>query len=320
MSGRRVLVLYGSLLLGFAVVLCRLFWLCSNTAYAARAEAQSAATLMFPARRGNFYDCNGHLLTGLGEQWLALSLPGEGSYTKLYPYASKAGQAMLYQKRNASRPFLVEVTRDVSAMGAWCYAVPRRYGDASLASALLGYLDGEGHGVAGLEAALEDLLSGTGAQDKLVCAVNAQGKLRSGTEPKLVKSDSGAVGVQLTLSRSIQRAAEAVAVQTMQSGCILVLDAASAKVRACASTPGFDPENVSASLNAPDSPLVNRAFQAYAVGSVFKPVLAAAALEAGKTGLVWDCPGYCVVDGQVFRCAGGVPHGEVDLAAALQKS
>ena len=26
MSGRRVLVLYGSLLLGFAVVLCRLFW------------------------------------------------------------------------------------------------------------------------------------------------------------------------------------------------------------------------------------------------------------------------------------------------------
>lgn len=255
MSGRRVLVLYGSLLLGFAVVLCRLFWLCSNTAYAARAEAQSTATLTFPARRGNFYDCNGHLLTGLGEQWLALSLPGEGSYTKLYPYASKAGQAMLYQKRNASRPFLVEVTRDVSAMGAWCYAVPRRYGDAPLASALLGYLDGEGHGVAGLEAALEDLLSGTGAQDKLVCAVNAQGKLRSGTEPELVKSDSGAVGVQLTLSRSIQRAAETVAVQTMQSGCILVLDAASAKVRACASTPGFDPENVSASLNAPDSRL-----------------------------------------------------------------
>ena len=122
MSGRRVLVLYGSLLLGFAVVLCRLFWLCSNTAYAARAEAQSTATLMFPARRGNFYDCNSHLLTGLGEQWLALSLPGEGSYTKLYPYASKAGQAMLYQKRNASRPFLVEVTRDVSAMGAGCYA------------------------------------------------------------------------------------------------------------------------------------------------------------------------------------------------------
>ena len=66
--------------------------------------------------------------------------------------------------------------------------------------------------------------------------------------------------------------------------------------------------------------MLNRAFQSYAVGSVFKPVLAAAALEAGETGLVYTCPGWCEVDGQVFRCAGGIPHGEVDLAAALEKS
>ena len=35
MSGRRVLALYGALLLGFAAVVCRLYWLCSNTDYAA---------------------------------------------------------------------------------------------------------------------------------------------------------------------------------------------------------------------------------------------------------------------------------------------
>ena len=320
MSGRRVLVLYGALLIGFAVVLCRLYWLCSNTTYAARAAAQSTAMLELPARRGNFYDCEGRLLTGLGEQRWALCLPGEGNYTRLYPYASTAGQKALYQKRNAFRPFLVEVTQDVSPLGVRCYAAPRRYGDAPLAATLLGYLDGEGHGVAGLEAAFEAELSGTGAQDTLVCAVNAQGRLQSGTEPELIEPDSGAVGVQLTLSRPIQRAAEAVAAQTMESGCILVLDTASAKVRACVSVPGYDPDDVSASLDAPGSPLLNRAFQAYAVGSVFKPVLAAAALEAGETGLVLNCPGYCVVDGQVFRCAGGIPHGEVDLAAALQKS
>ena len=61
----------------------------------------------------------------------------------------------------------------------------------------------------------------------------------------------------------------------MQSGCILVLDTANANVRACVSRPGYDPENISASLNAPDSPLLERAFQCYAVGSVFKPVVAA---------------------------------------------
>ena len=48
------------------------------------------------------------------------------------------------------------------------------------------------------------------------------------------------------------------------------------------SLPDFDAANVGESLTAPDSPLLNRAFSAYAVGSVFKPVLAAAALEIGR--------------------------------------
>ena len=54
MSGRRVLALYGALLLGFAAVVCRLYWLCSNTDYAVRAAAQSEAVLRLPAARGNF--------------------------------------------------------------------------------------------------------------------------------------------------------------------------------------------------------------------------------------------------------------------------
>ena len=59
MSGRRVLALYGALLLGFAAVVCRLYWLCSNTDYAVRAAAQSEAVLRLPAARGYFYDCDG---------------------------------------------------------------------------------------------------------------------------------------------------------------------------------------------------------------------------------------------------------------------
>ena len=52
MSGRRVLALYGALLLGFAAVVCRLYWLCSNTEYAVRAAAQSEAVLRLPAGAG----------------------------------------------------------------------------------------------------------------------------------------------------------------------------------------------------------------------------------------------------------------------------
>lgn len=127
------------------------------------------------------------------------------------------------------------------------------------------------------------------------------------------------MGVQLTISRSVQRAAEAVAADTMTSGCILVLDTATAAVRASVSVPGYDPDDLAASLDAPDSPFLNRALESYAVGSVFKPVLAAAALEQGILPEC-ECTGAVVVDGQIFRCAGGVPHGTVDMTAALEKS
>lgn len=319
MSGRRVLALYGALLLGFAAVVCRLYWLCSNTDYAVRAAAQSEAVLRLPAARGNFYDCGGLPLTGISQSWLALCFPGEGSYTRLYPYADADGQARLYRERNTSRPFLLDVVQDVSGLGVRCYAVPRRYAAAPLAEQLIGYLDSEGHGAAGLEAALDDVLY-TGERDTLHCAVTAQGRLQRGSEPILEKADSAPQGVRLTLSRSIQRAAEGVAAESMAAGCILIIDVSSGKVRACVSLPGFDAANVGESLTAPDSPLLNRAFSAYAVGSVFKPVLAAAALEAGEGDFIRECPGYDALNGQVYRCAGSVPHGLVGLDGALEKS
>ena len=319
MSGRRVLALYGAMLLGLAAVVCRLYWLCSNTEYAGRASAQSEAVLRLPEVRGNFYDCEGMPLTGLSARWLALCFPGEGSYARLYPYADAEGQAALYRERNASRPFLLDVAQDVSGLGMRCYAMPRRYAAAPLAEHLIGYLDSEGHGAAGLEAALDDILY-TGGQDALRCAVTAQGRLRRGSEPVLEKASVSPQGVRLTLSRSIQRAAEGAAAESMTTGCILIIEVSSGKVRACVSLPGFDPGHVGESLTAPDSPLLNRAFAAYAVGSVFKPVVAAAALKAGEGGFVRDCPGYDSLNGQVYRCAGSVPHGLVGLDGALEKS
>ena len=77
MSGKRVLAVYAALLLGFAVVLCRLYLLALHPAYAARAATQSTVTLQLPARRGNFYDAQGRLLTGLEERWQVVCFPGQ---------------------------------------------------------------------------------------------------------------------------------------------------------------------------------------------------------------------------------------------------
>ena len=138
MSGRRVLALYALLVGCFAAVVCRLYWLCSHADYAARAAAQSVVTLALPARRGNFYDCEGHLLTGFGTKWTALCVPGGGNYTRLFSCTDAAGQALLYQKRNAASPFLLTVDRDVSPLGISCWPVAVRYAAAPLAVQLIG--------------------------------------------------------------------------------------------------------------------------------------------------------------------------------------
>ena len=319
MSGKRVLALYAAVLLGFAVVLCRLYFLAENHTYAARAEAQSTVRLSLPARRGSFYDHSGLLLTGLETRYLALCFPGENNYTRLYAFTDSAGQALLYRNRNRSAPFLLEVDRDLSGRGIRCFATARRCAEVPLCQHLIGYLDAEGRGTAGLEKALDSQLAGTKEHDTLVCAVTAQGRLRAGETPQLTRQDSSAVGVQLTISRPVQRAAEAVAADTMTSGCILVLDTATAAVRASVSVPGYDPDDLAASLDAPDSPFLNRVLECYTVGSVFKPVLAAAALEQGAFP-EYECTGAAVIDGQIFRCAGGVQHGQIGLEEALEKS
>ena len=121
---RRIAALYGAVLLGFAVVVCRLYLTASNTSYAARAEGQSSVTLTLPAKRGGFYDCDGLPLTGLENTWYTLCLPGESSYVRLYDAAGAAGQAQLYQRRNAAAPFLLQVSRDVTDLGCTVIRCP----------------------------------------------------------------------------------------------------------------------------------------------------------------------------------------------------
>lgn len=321
MLKQRTVVLYAALLLAFFVVVCRLYALATNTEYAARARSQTVTTLQLDAPRGNFYDCEGQAMTGLEKRYAALCIPGEQSYTRLFDCTDYVTQTLLYRKRNSASPFLVEVERDLSNMGIYTYESRRRYAATPICVHLLGYLDSSGAGVTGLEAAFEETLTGSGVQSYVQCITNAQGQLMDQTEPVLYEQNSGEIqGVQLAISSRVQRACEGIAAKTMTTGCILVLDAVTAKVRASVSYPFFDPEHVEKSIQAADTSLLNRVLYAYNVGSVFKPVLAAAALEEKLAGLTIECKGYVEINGHIYRCAGGVPHGTVDLQTALEKS
>lgn len=321
MSVRRLSVVCCTLLVLFAVVLCRVYWVGTETAYAANAGSQTVCETELPVKRGNFTDRNGRLLTGAAKRWYALCIPGDSSYSTLFPYVSYASQTLLYERRNTSSPFLVETERDLSALGiftcedaAWSLQTP-------IAVHLLGYLDGEGHGVTGLEKAFDSILSVSGDRQAVRCRTTARGALQAGSQPEIITLEQGTgQGVQLTLDADIQRLCEGIAAQDMPRGCILVMDTATGQLLASVSMPAYDVDRVADSIRANDTSFINRAFSAFSAGSVFKVVLAAAAYENGLDWFSSDCTGSVEVAGLTYRCALGRAHGEVNLRGALAQS
>lgn len=320
MTQTRLIALFACFLLLFGIIVGRLYVVASNQAYAGTAQQQIITTLKMEPARGGIYDRDGQPLTGYGDRYFALSIPGESSYADLFDYVSYAQQSLLYSRRNSSTPFLVEVEEDLSDQGIYTYTQPKRYFPVPIAQHLLGYLDGEGHGVAGVELAFDELLSGSGVSDYVQCVTNAQGALMVGQKPALTQASVNMPGVMLTLDEALQRSCEAIAATQMEKGCILVLERETAKVLASVSMPQFSPDHVAKSIEANDSSLLNRAFCQFNVGSVFKPVVAALALEQGMGRFSHDCEGFVDINGHVYRCARSIVHGEMSLAGALERS
>ena len=320
MSLRRLYSLCSVLAVLCAAILCRVYWIGTDTAYAASAGGQSLSETALPRRRGNFYDRDGRQLTGTEPRWYALCIPGDSSYATLFPYVSFAAQSELYEKRNSMTPFLVEVSTDLSANGVYTYADAQRYLPNPIARHLIGYLNGDGVGVSGLELAYDDLLAQAGDEQTVLCTTTAQGSLMTGTQPEISRTSGTQQGVQLTLDANLQRACEGIAAQSMERGCIVVMETATGDVLASVSMPEFDPEDLVKSIQADDTSLINRPLSAFSAGSVFKVVLAAAAYQAGYSWFTHDCTGSVEVGDQVFRCAEGRAHGQVNLRGALEQS
>lgn len=162
------------------------------------------------------------------------------------------------------------------------YEFLRVYPDPLLYAAVTGYFT-LNQGTTGVEGAYNDLLTGTANEqflDQLAAIVTGQ-------------NPRGAA-VELTLDRAVQQAA----VEAMgdQRGSIVAIEPATGRILALVSTPTYDPNRLASHstaqvlevydelIAADGDPLINRAISGdlYAPGSVFKLVVAAAALDSGQ--------------------------------------
>ncbi len=189
-----------------------------------------------------------------------------------------------------------------------------------------GYQMGDLVGKAGLESYYDQDLTGVKGWKQVI--VNSLGRelreLPAGRHP--VSGNS----LRLTLDLDLQRELEAGYAD--KNGSAVFLDPDTGEILALVSRPAYDPNvfarRFSASewvslVNSEAHPLQNRAIQSkFAPGSVFKIVLAIAALEAGKAGpgRTDFCPGSAVIYGRRFLCHEEGGHGTVAMVEAIQRS
>lgn len=133
--------------------------------------------------------------------------------------------------------------------------------------------------------------------------------------------------VQLTLNLKIQKIVEDSLGD--RKGSIILMDPYKGEIIALASSPNFNPAifvnksslSISNIFNNPDAPLINRAISAtYPAGSLFKVIVATAALETKKINLstTFFCQGSTFIGKQEFVCWD--KHNQQNLIAAIKHS
>ena len=306
-------------IVSFMAILTRIVYI-SFSSYADASESSSGRTVVVGTTRGKIYDRNREPLVDTAEKLVAAVTPVASSVKYLSDIFSSSN---LSEKIENGYPFVATVTREIDNELIKTFAVPVRYSADDPAVHIVGYTDSSGQGVTGIEKAFDGLLSGYSGKLSVTFEVDALGRVLAGMD-KTVKNENFASsgGVMLTIDKRVQQLTEqALSESSIESGCAVVMHIDSGDIYALASVPAFDRNDVEASLEADNSPLINKALTSYSVGSVFKSLVAAFALEKGiSEEFSHNCTGSLDINGKKIGCYGQKAHGKLDMKGALQVS
>jgi cell division protein FtsI (penicillin-binding protein 3) len=168
-----------------------------------------------------------------------------------------SGKSFVYLSRRA----VPELVSAVNALGEPAIAFDREperlYPQTALAAHILGWTDFDGRGVTGMEKVLEDRLSNPDTRGTPT-ALSIDSRVQAAVEAEL--------GAAMTKHQA-------------EGGTGIVLDVRTGEIIALASFPTFNPN--AAGKYAPDSQYNRATMGVYELGSTFKPLTVATALDAG---------------------------------------
>lgn len=318
---KRAVGVFLALVLAFAGVGVRISDIGKNSMQAA--NSVSSLSVDIATLRGTVYDCNMIPLTNSENVLYVAAKPSNQALAQLKGSLDGEVFESVKQRMSKGKPIAVRADKiPEDSSDILPFTVPARYRRQPIACHVIGYLDSSGKGISGIEKSCDDLLSSASSAVRVRFAANADGGVLLGEDISVTGNDFPKSGVCLTLDKGIQLITEAaLASSGFQKAAAVVIDIESGAIRACASRPEFNPNSVAESLHDEASPLINRAFLPFSVGSVFKPIVAAAALESGiSENYEYNCTGSIVCNGVTFNCHKESGHGVLDLEKAVAYS
>ena len=312
----------------FTLLIGRVLIIDNRSDYVTAAQGHSTYTLRLAQTRGKIYDRNGSVLAGDCYAYKAVVIPSPDTAASLLRVLSAdETQSVESLQKTGDRlkgnfPFAVEVPDgSCESEGITVYRVPKRYSDSALALHLVGSCTENG-GQNGIEKAYDQWLSDASGELTVTCRINAAGKSLDGTRQEVTDTTANSDrGVMLTIDSRIQNIAETAAARHITSGAVIVADVDSGEIVAMVSLPAYRRSDVAAVLHDESAPLINRALLAYNAGSVFKPVVAAAALEHGlDPEELYECEGTVRAGSLTMGCINHTAHGSVNLNDAIAHS
>lgn len=355
--GRRLLWLCLVLLLALSGLTSRLYQLqiVSGPEYARMAYRQRTQSLAVGSRRGMIFDRRGEPLTDPQSGWGVALFPPlitdrATVVRKLAEVTGRPAPEVLAQIEPSSvrgqadpdqgpKWFQTGLTLEQAARierlhlsGVAVGPAGSRYGPNALARHLVGVAN-DREGISGLELAFDSELVGE-AVPAIAASLDARGRPMEGLG---IRASQPVVGkepftVNTTIDRRIQQAVERVldshsvpGAQPLR-GAVVVMAPESGEVLAMASRPQFDYGSLGELMAGPKKQqelrLANRATSAFVPGSVFKTIVAAAALEGKYVSLddKFYCPGHYEIGGTVFHDHENKAHGWITFQEAIAQS
>jgi len=320
---KRILIAMCSIMALFTVMYLIIFSVSTNEVLAQAAIANSKKVLVVDTARGKIYDSNFEPLVNETDRYTAAVVPTQEALRALLDYTDEKEHNHIYKLFETGQPFLYTVdTPYLYADGITMITSKERYSDQQLAAHVIGHLDGDGNGVSGIEKAYNSVPQDLSSKLQVAYEVDVWSIPLVNANPEIRDTDYDSLqGIVLTIDKDIQRIVEEIGAQYIDKGAIVIMDVNSGHIKASASFPAYNPNSVAESLNDQDSPLINRSTSNFNVGSIFKLVVMAAALEAGiPEDYSYVCTGSITVDGVTFNCHNQDGHGELDMGRAAEVS